>query len=203
MPNPWDPLPLPLIGDADDAALFEALGRTLERWEQVELGLSFMYSLFTAGDVTFAKMREYGAGRIFRDRLAALRKAAEFWFVKNPDQTKEARFLAIAKAAEGFAERRNEFAHGLVTDGRRFIFWRLQMALASPNSAQFLVIPPLHSLKKNDASGTPSFGYSSAELNIIRDRFEDLEAAIHHFKHDLWPIAWPDESSEEIALPYP
>ena len=191
MGYPWDPFPLPLLGDPHDSVLFEALGRALERWEQVELGLSFMYSLFV-GDPTFHRMRDYGAGKIFRDRLTSLRLASDAWFIRNSNQAMEGRFDRLASAAEGFADRRNEIAHGLVVDVRGITFWHATMTLASPRSPHFLLVPPLHYLRKHDETGMPKYGYSSAELNALRRHLEDLEVAIHRFKSDLWPTQWPE-----------
>jgi hypothetical protein len=191
MPNRWDPLPLPLLPDADEAVLFEALGRALERWECVENSLAFTYSLFVE-DVTFRKMREYGAnGRIFAERMNGLKRAARAWFVKNPSQDIEARFDQIALAAIGFADRRNEFAHGIVMDVAQFLFWRSQLTMAPRARPWLLLVPGLHVVRKHDATGMPTFGYSSNELNIIFDRLVGLEAEIDQFKRTVWPAHWP------------
>ena len=187
MADPWDPLPLPLLGDQDDGVLFEALGRAIDRWEYVEFGLSQMFSLFTGAE-TWQKMREYGSnGNIFRDRLAGLQRVGSAWFIKNCNQQAEGEFDRLMTAARGFSDRRNEFAHGLVMDVSGFIVWRLQMRLASPTTPRFIVMPALHDLRKHDTLGMPTFGYSSRELQMLYERLLDLEVEIALFMNRLWP----------------
>jgi hypothetical protein len=115
MSNPWDPLPFPVVGDPEDRIVFEALGRTLNRWEFTEFALSILYSLFV-GDYRFGKMQEYGKPNIFKDRLGGLERVAAEWFTRRPDQQAEGEFDRIVNGARGFADRRNEIAHGLVVD---------------------------------------------------------------------------------------
>lgn len=198
MANPWDPLPLPVIGDLFETTLYEALGRIVNRWEYMEVGLAIMYSLF-AGDATFAKMAEYGSGRIFKDRLAGLRRVAAQWFIKKPDQMAEGEFDRITAAAAGFSDRRNEFAHGIVMDVSGIIFWRVQLRLASPETPQFLLVPAFHVIRKHGADGMPQFGYSSSQLALLRDRIADLEISINEFKSVLWPSHWPTIRADKTA----
>lgn len=198
MANPWDQLPLPIIGDLYDTALYEALGRLVNRWEYVEVGLAIMYSLFV-GDATFTKMVEYGSGRIFKDRLAGLRRIAEQWFVKNPNQVAEGQFDKIAAAASGFADRRNEFAHGIIMNVSGLVFWRVQLRLASPQNPQFLLVPALHVIRKHDAAGMPQFGYSSSQLTFLSQGLSELEISMDEFKRSLWPSYWPTLRADKTA----
>ncbi|WP_394890886.1 hypothetical protein ACG873_05995 [Mesorhizobium sp. AaZ16] len=196
MANPWDPLPLPILGNHDEGVLFAALGRTLNRWEYIEVGLSILFSLF-AGDPSFTKMQAYGAsGKIFRNRLDGLKRAADGWFARSPSQEIEGEFDKLVTAAGGFADRRNEVAHGLVMDASVFLFWREKMILASPNRPQFLVIPPYYLVSRhNDLTGMPDYGYSSIELDALDERLIDFEIEVDSFTHRLWPGQWPSAYS--------
>lgn len=191
MGNPWDPLPLPLFGDEDISKLFYSLGRAIDKWEAIEFALSHLYSLFRGGR-TLEGMREYGQGKIFRERADGLERMASGWFVRNCNQTVEGNFDNLIKATRGFSERRNEFAHGLVMNVSGFVFWRLQMRLARPEARRYIVMPPLHTLRKHDAFGMPVYGFSSCELDILHDRMLLLEVAIAQFAQSVWGPGWID-----------
>jgi hypothetical protein len=191
MPDPWEPLPLPLRADADKAVLFEALGRTLDRWEYIEYSLSVLYSLF-AGGITHERYKEYGNGITFSHRLAALERAAASWFVKCCDQNAEGEFSRIVTAARGFSDRRNEFAHGLVVNVNRIIVLRLRLRLSSGDGPMYLVIPPIHVWRKHNEIGMPMFGYSSYELNMLATRLRHFQAEIYLFQLRLFPRGMRD-----------
>jgi hypothetical protein len=178
------------MGDQDDAVLYTALGRAIDRWEHIEYGLALLYSLFV-NDPTFAAMKDYGAGNIFRDRLTGLQKVAAAWFVKTPCQDIEGEFDRLMTAARGFSDRRNEFAHGIVMDVSGFTFWRLQMRLALPDTRRFIVMPAMHIIRKHDETGMPTFGYSSLELSVLQERMLEYELDIDRFTSRLWPERWP------------
>lgn len=174
-----------------DAVLFEASGRTLDRWEWTEFGLAFMYCLLR-GDYAFSDMNAYGAnGKIFSDRLRGLRRAAASWFTKHPNQTRESKFDEIAARAEGFALRRNEIAHGLIMDVRTFLFWQHHLDMPPDSSEQFLLVPPPYDMRKQDQQNMPSYGYSVRELDTLYFRIVELEKDIDNFKRLLWPTIWP------------
>ena len=179
-------MPLPLRADADKAVLFEALGRTLDRWEYIEYSLSVLYGLF-AGGITKEHYHEYGNGITFSHRLAALERVAASWFVKHCDQSAEGEFSRIVTAARGFSDRRNEFAHGLVVNVNRIIVLRLRLRLSSGEGPMYLSIPPLHVWRKHTDVGLPTFGYSSHELDILASRLRHFQAEIYLFKVRLFP----------------
>ncbi|TIX44533.1 MAG: hypothetical protein E5W81_13070 [Mesorhizobium sp.] len=187
MSNPWDPYPFPLFADQSDSVLYEAIGRTLDRWEWVEFELARMYSLFV-GDPEWSKMQEYGSGNIFRDRLSVLSQAAANWFRKHPCQSAEGEYNSLVIQAKGFADRRNEVAHGMVMDVKDFLFWKDKLKLAAPNVPQILLVPPYYLLRKHDNLGLPGFGYSSVELQALMMRLFRLTDAINGFNLRVWPI---------------
>ncbi|RUX97442.1 MULTISPECIES: hypothetical protein [unclassified Mesorhizobium] len=191
MANPWDPFEFPLVGTRDESILFEALGRAVSRWESVEWRLATMYSLF-AYDPTWTKMREYGAGTIFRKRLDSLGRIADAWFAKFPNQAAEGAFQSIVTTASGFSNRRNEFAHGIVRDLRDYVYFHTKLRLASVTVPQFVVVPPLHSRRGKDGDfALPAFGYSSLELDSIYNKLLRFEDEIDLFSGRLWPDQWP------------
>jgi len=186
MSNPWDLPPYPLYGDQDQAVLYEWLGRTLESWERVEFELACTYSL-CVGDPEWTKVQEYGAGKIFRERIAALEEVARAFFVRRPNQQHEGQLRQLILACRGFADRRNEIAHSMIMDVSGFLFWQDKLLLVAPYGPQFLLVPPYYLLRKHNASGLPAFGYSSWELRILQKRLVDLLIQIGDFNDLVWP----------------
>ena len=100
MTNPWDQPPIPQHGDANDGVLFEWVGRFISQWEHVEYNLSRLYTVFAGNPDDGETLREYGRGRIFKERIRELREAANRYFISHPAQELEAEFDAICIAAD-------------------------------------------------------------------------------------------------------
>jgi hypothetical protein len=172
MSDPWDPFPFPTIGDFDEAKTYEGVGRVMDRWENLEFGLARIYSIFV-NDPDGEALTAYGKGRIFRDRITELRKAGEAYFRSEPHQTHEGTFDAICAAAEGFAGRRNEVAHGVVFFVNNLPGIRKRFDLRDDRK-QFLLIPPLFAHRNHGPDGLPSWGYAFEELWELMARMLDL-----------------------------
>jgi hypothetical protein len=67
MANPWDSLPYPKRGDDDDRWTFEWAGRVISQWEHIEFQLGLLYTIFAGVPYNGQTIKEYGAGKIFRD----------------------------------------------------------------------------------------------------------------------------------------
>jgi hypothetical protein len=115
MSNPWDPFPFPLEGDEDCRLTFEGIGRIITIWEHVEFTLARIYSIFVGRPDTDA-VHEYGAPRIFRERIALLKSASCRWEIRHPSQRLEHFRDLMCADAELLAGRRNEIAHSVVFD---------------------------------------------------------------------------------------
>lgn len=184
MPNPWDPLPFPTRGDTDDAKTYEGAGRVLSQWESVEFQLSRLYSIFV-GDPDGDAMQEYGRGNIFRIRLEALNMVAQRYFVSHPHQSMEAQFDCLCKAATGFADRRNEVAHGTVFAVDGLTFFAKKFGSATP---QFALIPSFYTIKKHtivDGDSAPTYAYCfrqlwslTASLNLLVNQLGSYRLAL-------------------------
>ena len=114
--RPWDRPPIPTRANKSASALYEAIGRALEAWENVEVSLSSLYAALT-GRARFnrAAYREYGEPLNFSGRKRLLEQAAERYFIQHPCQTTEGDFQSLMESVTGYAERRNDIAHGIVT----------------------------------------------------------------------------------------
>lgn len=180
--SPWDPFPLPSVGDPDERLTYEWVGRVLDQWEAVEFQLSRLYSIFV-GEPDGPAIWDYGKGQIFRLRLSALSEVAEKYFVRCPDQKREGDLCRLVREAEDYSARRNEVAHGTVRDLSEFTFFRQHLASAGPD--QYALIPPLYLLRKHDLSGHPQFAYTSPDMRVLRDRLFLLSDRIGTFRETL------------------
>jgi len=168
MANPWDPFPFPTHGDSDDRITYEGVGRVLSQWEAIEFRLAQIYSVFV-GDPNGDALKRYGAGRIFRDRFTALQTASEPYFIKRPNQELEAQLKCLGNAATGFADRRNDVAHGMVYPVNELTSFTDRFG-SSPNTPQHALIPPLYLARKHGADGLPTYAYCYAELRSLEAR---------------------------------
>lgn len=173
--NPWDPIPIPTHADKTDSATYEGVGRVISQWEAVEFQLSRLYSAFV-GDPDGESIQQYGTGRIFRDRLTLLEGVAAQWFIANPSQHSEGHFERLIEQARGFADRRNEIAHGIVFPVHTVSYFVSVMNL--PAGVRWALVPPYYLLRKHDERGAPVFIYTSAELNSLAKTLLKLVSVI-------------------------
>lgn len=94
--NPWDvrepPSPL---GDPDEKALFDAVGRALTAWETVEIECARLFAVFVATRRKYTyydpAVRAYGAIIGVVNRKNMLELAAESFFTKRPKKERHSR----------------------------------------------------------------------------------------------------------------
>jgi hypothetical protein len=179
MSNPWAPFPLPRQGDDSAAKTFEWAGRVISQWVHIEFQLGLLYSVFVGRPNHAATVREYGAGKIFRERLQYLRQAADRYFVTNCRQDLEANFHQICAAAEGFSDRRNEVAHAVVFPS---VFLPSFVEDRRDGHLERWALAPLYfEAKKFDAEDFPLYAYTSRELNELVIRLNALQKQIESF----------------------
>ena len=114
MENPWDIPPFPKRGDPFDDLTYAGVGRVMSQWETVEYRLAHLYSAFVGRPDDVSAIREYGAGTIFRQRIEALTRKAEAYFIKHSHHGRESEFAELLHGLSLFVERRNDVAHGIV-----------------------------------------------------------------------------------------
>src|SRR5256885_1916125 len=133
MSTPWDmPVSGPLRpGNKNPDDLYLAVGRALTKWEGLEAEMSALFAVVTGGTDQWyyvPSTRAYGAVNGTGARADMVSKAAEAFFLEhyasvNRDErqtelsTFETDLKEIIKAYRGWAARRNDVAHGYVTEG--------------------------------------------------------------------------------------
>ena len=164
---------------------YSAIGKVTSQWERVEFELSRLYSIFV-GKPNDA-MQEYGKGRIFRERACAFVESAEAYFINHPNQELEGRLHCLMCLAQGYADRRNEVAHGIVFDIQGITFFAERMEPEARSKPQFAIIPPYQTLRKHDEDGAPKYAYTSEEMLNLRAKLFNLEEKISEFRKVLLP----------------
>jgi hypothetical protein len=166
--------------------VLEGVGRTMTCWEATEFQLSRVYSIFVGQvDDPDAMRSGYGSGRIFQERIGNLRKAADAYFRRDPHQPLEGAFDSIAEAVVGFADRRNEVAHGIVLDVKKVSYIASCMGLTDKTRPHFVLIPPLYLLRKHTELGAPSYIYTSAALKRLAGLILGVERNVRIYRREF------------------
>jgi len=164
--------------------VYVQVGRTLSNWEAVEFRLALLHASFLGTPNHLTALQSYGSGRIFRDRLETLRRAADSYFVSTPDQPLEGAFDLLAQEASELADHRNDIAHGIV-----FLVSAMGpflKHLEDPDDPlQYALVPPLYALRKHDHRGAPRYAYSSMDLNAMANRFMAFSDTVKVFAEGL------------------
>jgi hypothetical protein len=178
----WDRPPLPRRGDPHEDITFSYVGRVVTAWEAVEFELSRLYTWFRGSLDDTSLMRDYGAGRIFRERAERLNAAAEKFFISQPSQEVERQFFDLLLQTKGYAERRNDIAHGMVFQIDHISHFRRRMKIKHLGQDHFAVIPPLYANRFHNEAGLPSFAYTSVEMSRLISRFSRIRSHAKEFR---------------------
>jgi hypothetical protein len=162
MQNAWDIPPPPAEGDEFPHLIYEAVGRALSQWEELEQTLAALYAFFvsigTQIDFDSPATRAYGTIVGFTGRKDMLDAAAKTYFHSLPAKQDEENYAKLINTVARFSARRNEIAHGCVThDGKGWV-----LRPASYNS------------RKNPLNNLPTYTYGSKEIGHLRRSFRTL-----------------------------
>lgn len=173
----WDRPPFPRRGNRSQRVLFEAIGRALMAWEEVEVSLSHIYSAMkTESRFDDAAAHEYGAPNSFWARLTLLEQEAQQFFRRRPHQDREAEFCGILRLARGYAGRRNDIAHAVV----RHIHWQIDLGspvtlLSIAPHFEWCVVPPDFRGNKFTKRNRPLYVFTSRELSRFAGAFWEIQ----------------------------
>lgn len=179
-PRAWDRRPWPSRGTRSVDKVYGAVGFALTSWEFYEADLGTLFSLFAAGRDSIAARRAYFAVRTFEGRAEMLRAASQAHFNEQPNDVLQQQFKDIIRDATSFSPRRNEIAHGVVTN------FRTNPVLGPPRRMKsFALYPSFANFKDRAIDKTPSYCYSAADIAYYSDQFEELEMAVGFFEAGL------------------
>jgi hypothetical protein len=182
-PKDWCRPLNPARGDPLESTIFEAVGRALTAWEELEATLGIMYS--TAIGIGFnhslPAIRAYGSVVAFKgrsDMIAAGLEAMFFMRPSGPMKTQlQADMAAVLTRAGQFSTRRNEIAHGVV--GEHPNSWQSGKDL----EMGYVLLPSAYATKKKDLANIgvlsmpyqeAQYYYSALEIGGFTQHFHNL-----------------------------
>jgi hypothetical protein len=183
MVEPWHRPPIPTVGDASINDTYIGVGRVLSKWEEIELELSHLHSCFLGQPYTVQAIRTYGAGRIFNERIALVRRAADAYFVQVCDQSIEGDFDQLQHRCIGFSARRNDIAHGIVNAMNTVDKVNLATGMVDIYGSEWAVFPPYYDPKRHreDDLGMVEFGYTVDDMMQLIRHLNDLHTDLRAF----------------------
>jgi hypothetical protein len=184
MPNPWDILPTRPRGDADAKVLFAAIGEALTSWEWVEGACAEVFAVLVSvshkSSVHAPAIRAFGTVISFPGRCEMIREAAEAYFLRR--RIKSARYQKrlkeLMKECLQFSGRRNEIAHGRVSEvytmrrGKKFVLGNY-------------LLPSLYNPRKYNLGSAVTYQYTSQEVIHFRQQFTELSMKVGRLSRDL------------------
>jgi hypothetical protein len=182
--DPWDIPAIPWRGDTLSGKVHEARSRALDAWEQAEMCLS-MLDHFMARSAN--REGSYGTGVIFRQRLECVNdEATERYFIRFPNQDREADFACLINRFRKYADRRHDIAHGTV---QRLITLR-NKDLELP---EFALLPAYYTIKRRNPQVPffPGYAYTSNILSSFERKFDALREETSQFAQLLFPWLLP------------
>jgi hypothetical protein len=167
-------------GDETAEPLFAAVGRALSNWEHTENQLANLFTVLVGAKVTRDRpspaVRAYGTVVSFKGRIAMLEGAAKAYFLSHPDLGHSGQWSELGKQLEGFAERRNDIAHGSV---------ELLFDLGVERHLGFFLMPGLYVSKKYPTDEPPKYQLVAEQVMVFAQCFSDLADSVRYFRFVL------------------
>jgi hypothetical protein len=193
--DPWEVQPLSKLDSVADET-YRSVGEALSSWEKFEWYLAMLFGFLAGGGPGFVAsggskiishpaLRAFGTIVAFNGRCDLLRAASETYLLIHPHQKDNAATLTkLLNMAGSFAARRNEIAHGVVTqeeiDGIKG--WCLTAAQYSAKKRSIELRMGYYY-----PTTTTRYQYSSREIDHYRVHFRRLEDAVYRLL-ELWFI---------------
>lgn len=178
----FPPATIPKDGDRRKDKIHLAVGRAIHQWEYVEHHLGDLFGTLLGSTVPIGALRVYGSTTGFNARQQMLFTAADALFHYRPNETLQAEFKRVIKLlGDPASGRRNEFAHGLVIgEDRR-------------DRMHYFLVPPFMSAKKRSFDTTPTYKYTSKEIEGFKNKYRILAGDVYRLRKAIldWRAAWP------------
>ncbi|MDR6872695.1 hypothetical protein J2Y55_003714 [Bosea sp. BE125] len=164
-------------GDREDTPIYTALGKAVSAWEGVNAAVASLFHALHAGDEQ--EVDAFGGVFKVHDRANALREeCARFLDADFGDQRDQAAKLKksmrqVAGAYCEWAVRRNELAHGYVTEARCPDYGDDEQPIIT-----VYALLPSHARLGAWSHAEPRFNYLAADIELFAQRFRELDARI-------------------------
>lgn len=184
MPNAWDigSSPHVKIGDEHAEKLFTEVGRALSKWEGLEAANGVLFAVLTSGPFAWQHqpaLRAFGTVTGTMPRSDMILKASEALFenfnAHGADVSVTTEFQLQIKLAMknymGWASRRNDIAHGCVTENQTNDYREDD----APLKTFYLLCPSHTNSRKWHLTAEPVYQYRADEILGFGNAFEELE----------------------------
>jgi hypothetical protein len=198
MGNAWD---MPYAekfkaGDSDEDAIFKAVGKALSKWEGLVADLTSVFAVLTATDEPWTfnpAVRAFGSVQGAAAKSEMVQQGAEALFHNferqlNVDCTSMREELkGLLREYTGWGARRNDIAHGYVTQSRAPDYTKDEQPIVST----FLLFPSHSASRKWPMDWEPAYKYREGEIDKFGVSFDDLAERLRLFSKKLedWIIA--------------
>jgi hypothetical protein len=172
--KPWDVFDPSPMGDIDEKAIFDAVGRALTSWETVEVECAKLFAVLVSSrhkrTYNDPAVRAYGSIVGTHSRFNMLQLAAESYFSKRPAKQAsfEKRFTTLIGEYKEYSNRRNEIAHGFVK--RVFI----RGSGKRPRLVGMYLLPSFFNPRKFK-KGELTYSYVSGDIIFYKQEFDKLQ----------------------------
>ena len=168
-------------GDAISDPLFNAVGRALSNWQNIENQLANLFTLFVGADISAeapgSAVGAYGAIVGFKNRLSMVDAASDAYFRARPTGEGRKQWKDLRNLLSAFSQRRNDIAHGAV---ERELDARPEVAVRG-----FFLFPGLYGSKKNPMGQPPAYKLTAAQVRQFADQFAELKQDVHNYRFML------------------
>ena len=167
------------MGDRSFDPLFLALGKAVSAWEGVQAATSSLYFAIrignsdTEGDPGF---QAFGGLAMVHKRRKELEERSRLFltqdFGRNNDLALsfETDLKRTLSAYVGWAERRNDIAHGYVTEARTPDYYNPEQRIIT-----VYALCPSHARTGKWLHGEPEYNYRAPDLDFFVERFRSLD----------------------------
>jgi hypothetical protein len=162
-------------GDRDETPIYTALGKAVSAWEGVNAAISQLFYAFNLSD----RVEAFGGLHKVHDRAKELRQEIDRFldadFGEKHDEA--AKLKKSMKKALGayveWASRRNELAHGYVTQASSPDYKDENQPVIT-----VYALLPSHARLERWRNAEPEFNYLASEIDMFAYRFRELDSRI-------------------------
>ncbi len=192
MSNVWDIPYSPKfkVGDDIEKVIYEAVGRVLSKWEGLVADLTSVFAVLTSQDEPWhynPAVRAFGAVQGAAAKAEMVLQAAEALFFNferqlNIDCDKyRADLKLMLREYNGWGDRRNDVAHGYVTERRMPDYTKEN----TPITSTYLLCPSHSASRKWPMDWEPAYQYRADEIEKFGAGFDDLAERVRSFAKQL------------------
>lgn len=192
------------MGDRNPEGIYRAVGYALTKWEGVEIEMGTLFSVLTGGTEPWhyvPAVRAYGSVVSSVARAEMMKQAAEAFFrhfemekgIWDETQPWKSEFQEIMKCYNGWVARRNDVAHGYVTESLHPDYSTDEQPIIST----YQLFPSHVSSKKWPLDWEPHYKYVAKEIDNFAAAFKALDSQVADYSSCLeaWrkkQIGWSD-----------